>query len=188
MRRREYLIAGGAVVGTGSIAASYLIDETRGAELDIGTIQLDNTNHLTPNETVEPTLSATLDYSYDSDFDVGEVTVELLASNVTQTPGVIASETLSNQPNADSGTVQLTGSLVGAPGFSQSDFTLSDGEKQTVKVDVRSRLSVYRPNGDLIQTATAEGYGELTIERKSLALNSGQLDGTAHFNVTTGAE
>jgi len=150
--RRRVLTAVGVVAGGGAALAVAPED----ARADVAVEEFAVSDATFEAESVTPVVDADIAYAYRAD-SVSELAFELLVGE-----SVVAEDALRTASTELDETTQLSGEVLDADAYSQSDFASDAGAETTVTVDVGVRFRVLDADGD--ELAADSARDDATVE------------------------
>ena len=146
------------VVGVG---VAVTLAPTAGASAQVDTLSVDGTEHTVDDDIQDVLLDALVAYQYDV-ADAEQYIVELQVGESAEELETIAWDYDDEPEGAESGTVELEGSLLDADAFSAEDLQPPLAETEETDVVVGVVLEVERENGET-ETATETETVTLTV-------------------------
>lgn len=159
--RRRILALGGTTVA-GGIGLIALGSDTARAEVKAKSFSIDDIEHYTEGQEVtDVQVAVTAEYAYESTKRPTKATLTLSISQLGDSPSEIATVELSELLDSDSGTKELSGSILQTYHYTQSDFNPSEGNSKSLPVTVHLTFTLYNNGKEL---AAAEAMDDARIE------------------------
>jgi len=181
---RRGLLAGTAILSTTGVSIALISDKASAtASIDSGDFSIADTSaNLTGENLQDIVIDSDIDYSFDSNVNIGTVEVSVAVGISERSAQIIASETTSpNKKQIDSSTT-ISGSLFDAGDYNLNTLQLDDGEK-TVRITAVAELIIKR-NESIVATDKLSDTFEITITKNEVNIN-GQFSGTGTVNMET---
>jgi len=181
---RRGLLAGTAILSTTGVSIALISDKASAtASIDSGDFSIADTSaNLTGESLQDIVIDSDIDYSFDSNVNIGTVEASVAVGISEQSAQIIASETTSpNKKQIDSSTT-ISGSLFDAGDYNLNTLQLDDGEK-TVRITAVAELIIKR-NESIVATDKLTDKFEITITKDSVTIN-GQFSGTGTVSMET---
>jgi len=163
MNRRQVLV-GASTITAGSIGFLALSPDKASATIEDTSFSVPDAHHMQVDEDIENVeLATTVDYLIESNVDIHEVEIQLMAGNGNGDMDIIArhiDDELSLSNFAD--TVDVTGSLLSSSAFNLSNFDPGSGSI-TTDVTAEIRLIAYRDDDEMATDSVTETFA-VTVE------------------------
>jgi hypothetical protein len=182
--RRGLLAAVGASIGGTVLLTSGDGGTASAASVEYGTFEISDTSKLMDGkEVTDVQLSATAEWSYDTNRSPDSHVVELLCGDY-DSQSVIASKETTDIPQQDSGTTDLSGSILETYHYSVQEFNPSVGNTKSHNVYAGVRFKL-KQGGEVLDSAKAVGNAYIEVTNEEVIVDT-QAGGSGEFTVVTG--